>query len=459
MDIYKHLTPRLIRAHSRQLTLLIALALCFGCRSNEGVEEELGGVALDQGPQGASPAGGQPVAGTSAGGAPVGGALEGGTPEGGTPEGGTPEGGTPIAGAPVGGVATGGAPEGGAPTGGVPVDPEVIWGDLRSQIDASNVAELVVMFGDSSGARFVHEKGARRDQNFPIASASKLVTSILILKLVEEGALSLDDHPQQHLGELGWTSDPEDPRSRVTLAQLLSFTSGFSGGTGLGGSEGIECVDSGETAEGERSLEACVMSIYEGHFSYEPGEAFYYGPAHMHVAAAMAAQATGQSWGELFRSRLYEPLGMTGITGYRLPSTENPRASGGLVMTGENYAKLLTALVAGELLSPESVTELTRDHTPVGTRFESVPQLARATGEWHYGLGCWRECREAPYSEACDEPLVISSPGAFGFYPWFDQARGYWGLISTQIRIRGSSVTVPLGQAWYARAIEALDQP
>ena len=173
----------------------------------------------------------------------------------------------------------------------------------------------------------------------------------------------------------------------------------------------------------------------------------------------MAAQATGDRWGRLFRRYLYDPLGMTGTTGYSLPSIENPRASGGLVMNADNYAKLLTALTNGTLLSAESMTELTRDHTPIGTRFESVPATADEYGDWHYGFGCWRECPDSEYSEACDGPSVISSPGAFGFYPWFDLERGYWGLISTQIRLRGSSITVPLGQAWYAQAIEALDQP
>ena len=111
------------------------------------------------------------------------------------------------------------------------------------------------------------------------------------------------------------------------------------------------------------------MSIYDTNFSDEPGTSFFYGPAHMQIAAAMAVQATGERWGRLFRRYLYEPLGMTGVANYLLPTTENPRAAGGLVMSGENYAKLLTALVGGALLTEESMFELTRDHTPIGTRF------------------------------------------------------------------------------------------
>lgn len=326
---------------------------------------------------------------------------------------------------------------------------EEIWDELRASIDQTELEEIVVIFGDHNGAQFVHEKGSTQRQPVPIASASKLMTAILILKIIDEGTVSLTDHPQQYLS--WWTNDPTDPRSQVTLEQLLSFTSGFSGDSGLVG-EGIPCVEDADT-----SLAECAQVIYEEFFGNEPGESFYYGPAHMHIAAAMVTAATGENWEGLFRRLLYEPLNMTSLTGYQIPSTDNPRASGGLISTPNNYAKVLTSLVNNELLSQESMQELTRDRTPIGTQFISVPSTADEHGDWHYALGCWRECTESEYSALCDEPGVVSSPGAFGFYPWVDQKNGYWGIISTVIRIRGASVTVPLGHAWYPRAKQALD--
>ena len=327
---------------------------------------------------------------------------------------------------------------------------ESIWSELRENIDQAQVSELVVIMGDRSGIRFVHEKDSSQARAVPIASASKLITALLALKLVDEGTVSLSDHPQQYLD--WWTDDPTDPRSTVTLEQLLAFTSGFSGNTGLGDSEGIPCVE-----DANSNLTDCAQTIYDDFFSYEPGESYYYGPAHMHIAAAMLVAATGESWGDLFRRLMYEPLGMSRLTAYQLPSTDNPRASGGLLASPQNYAKILTALVKSELISEDSMQELTRDRTPVGTQFVTVPSTADDYGDWHYALGCWRECSETEYSAVCDEPGIISSPGAFGFYPWFDQKTGYWGIISTMIRVRGASVTVPLGHTWYARAKQALD--
>ena len=342
------------------------------------------------------------------------------------------------------------APDASAPDASAPLagqEAEAVWSALREAIDAAAPEELVVIIGDGAGARFTHEKGATATTLYPIASASKLITALMILKLTEEGALSLSDHPQRHLP--WWTSDPADPRSRVTLEQLLSFTSGFSGSDGLApGDEGVPCVEDANT-----TLSACAQEIYAQNFTYEPGTTFFYGPAHMQIAAAMAEAATGEGWGALFERLLRAPLGLSRRTFYAVASAENPRAAGGVVSTAADYALILRALMGGELLSASALEALTRDHTPAGTTLASVP--AAAAG-WHYALGSWRECAGGEYTASCEAPGVLSSPGAFGFYPWFDEARGLWGVVATRLSAGGAQVIVPLGQSWYARALEVL---
>jgi hypothetical protein len=43
---------------------------------------------------------------------------------------------------------------------------------------------------------------------------------------------------------------------------------------------------------------------------------------------------------------------------------------------------------------------------------------------WHYSIGHWVE----------DDPKVgdgaFSSPGAFGFYPWIDASKTYYGVVA-----------------------------
>ena len=99
---------------------------------------------------------------------------------------------------------------------------------------------------------------------------------MILMRLVEEGVLNLSDNPQDHLSF--WTESADDARSRITLAHLLSFTSGFEGSTGLGAQEGVACIEDAET-----TIEACAEAIFAsglledgGYFAYEPGTTFYY---------------------------------------------------------------------------------------------------------------------------------------------------------------------------------------
>ena len=47
---------------------------------------------------------------------------------------------------------------------------------------------------------------------------------------------------------------------------------------------------------------------------------------------------------------------------------------------------------------------------------------------WHYSIGHWVE----------DDPAAgdgaFSSPGAFGFYPWVDSGRTWWGIVARMAR-------------------------
>ena len=335
---------------------------------------------------------------------------------------------------------------------------ETYWDSLREAIDDSEVENLALVIGDETGALFSHEKGDLTvDTHVPIASASKWMSAMLILKLVDEGAIALSDHPQDYLS--WWTDEPTDPRSRITLEQLLSFTSGYIGDSGLGVTETVSCITDPDT-----TLDACVEEIYQsghvdegGYFQYEPGTHFVYGPTHLHIAGSMATQATSQRWNQLLRTHLKDPLGLQRQTIYATPSINNPRISGGAFASATDYGEILTALAGGRLLSPESVASMVRDHTPEGVTLASTPNITTDERAWHYGLGCWRECNAPEYTEVCDEPGVISSPGAFGFYPWWNMRTGIWGVLSAQIRVRGASITVPLGQRWAEIAHSAIE--
>lgn len=310
------------------------------------------------------------------------------------------------------------------------------WQAVREHVDAHEVADMTLLVGDASGTLLVHEKGASTaDTEYRIASATKWITAATIMRLVEAGDLDLADHPQDHIGF--WTSDSADPRSRVTLEQLLAFTSGFRGRPGF-----VPC-STDETS----SIAACVETVYDSFFAYEPGTTYHYGPAHMHTAALMAERATGSTWQALVIEHVAEPLGFADTVSWALAGPDHPMPSGGLRTSGAAYARFLTAIAAGELLA-DSRADMARPRS-VGTTIAHSP-IRESIGPWVYALGQWRECDEAAWSAACDAAGVSSSPGAFGFYPWYDHVRGYWAILATEQTLSLTQnpvdIMVPLGQ-------------
>lgn len=301
------------------------------------------------------------------------------------------------------------------------------WQAVRDQIEANELDDLVVGVGNAEEILFVHAKGGLGEAGafvpLPIASASKWLTSATILRLVEDGVMSLDDNPQDYIS--WWTSDPSDSRSQVTLRQLLSFTSGFSGEPG--------CL-----LDANAEPEDCAQTMYNENFEFEPGTSFFYSSTHMHIAGVMAVNATGESFNALFRRLVADPLEMSPGTRFDRPSESNPFLAGGARATAADYALFLQALLSGDLL-PELRDTMFTDWTQDPVEIVSSP-LAPIV-EWHYGLGVWRECLSAEWLPECDDRMMLSSGGGLGYFPWIDLDNGYWGIIAR----RGLPLTGAVG--------------
>ncbi len=69
---------------------------------------------------------------------------------------------------------------------------------------------------------------------------------------------------------------------------------------------------------------------------------------------------------------------------------------------------------------------------PVCTLPQSCPGQALRSpvrAAWHYSYAHWVE--DAPGGDG-----AFSSPGAFGFYPWIDSSKTYYGIVSRAGRAR-----------------------
>ena len=190
-------------------------------------------------------------------------------------------------------------------------------------------------------------------------------------------------------------------------------------------------VDAPCTSLPGRPFEACVEIIYNNNLAspVEPGTGFFYTNTHLQVAGLMAIKASGKaSWGEVFEGFQAETgLFPNGI--YDLPSEQNPRLAGGMHWRGDEYLDFLEAFYSGELLSESLQRQVLQDHT-VGVEIRKSPALENIGQDWHYGFGFWLECASATYD--CSGISRVSSPGAYGAYPYIDYTTSCVGMLARQ---------------------------
>jgi CubicO group peptidase (beta-lactamase class C family) len=269
----------------------------------------------------------------------------------------------------------------------------------------------------ADGRRYVHNRGAASLTTvYESASTSKLVTAVVILRLVEQGHLTLADHPQDHIPD--WPITAGDPLRDLTLAHLLSFTSGLTSEPLCLNLPGVD-------------FENCVGAIATANAGNGkvPGTEFHYASTHMQVAGLMAIQARGfTSWTQVFDEfRTQTGLFPTGT--YDLPSAGNPRLAGGMHWTGAEYLDFLVALRGGTLLGEAAMAELLQDRTAGSVSIAYSPVTAIGE-EWHYGFGFWHECASATFN--CEAGVRISSPGAYGAYPFWDRRLDVVGIVARE---------------------------
>ena len=301
----------------------------------------------------------------------------------------------------------------------IPQGFESIDRTTRAAFDQQRISGMGLSIFDSRGNKLFEQMYGdfSADRRIPIASASKWVAGLTILRLVNAGKLSLDSTTGQVLGWKG-------PQAAITLEQLLSFTSGLPPRDACTLRPGILTAD-------------CVATLSKLKLVAPPGTRFDYGNTHLHVAAGLAEVATGKSWNEIFGTELRAQLGIGAeAVFYTWPrkseGTTNPLIAAGMQMTMNEYAKVL------ELVYHRGVyrgQRLINDALFTAQATESYPKavigdspMQRVGLAYHYGLANWLECPPP----AVDCP-VQTSPGAFGFTPWVDRAGGYYAILGMDV--------------------------
>ncbi|HSU12990.1 serine hydrolase domain-containing protein [Longimicrobium sp.] len=236
------------------------------------------------------------------------------------------------------------------------------------------------------------ERAATARTEYQIASVSKQFTAAAILRLNEQGRLSLDDAVTRYVDGL------PPVYQEVTIRRLLNHTAGVPNFTEF-------------LREFHQPLAPArlVEELASRTLQFAPGTAFHYSNSGYYLLGLVIEEVTGQGYADYLRDQFFTPLGL-GDTHYcgelsapvpagfvRSRGGKTVRAApwdpsvlyaaGSLCSTAEDLAKWEVALGEGRVLSPASFREMTTPAPPTETSVRMA-----------YGYGMMVDTTEAgPY--------------------------------------------------------------
>ena len=230
------------------------------------------------------------------------------------------------------------------------------------------------------------------DQAWRWSSVTKMITAILVLQQVDDGRLALDATIDRYLPDFPVNAD------RITLRQLLTHTSGLANPSNTPdlGPDGVPDGNP-DFYQTEGDWRPTCHAAPDG----EPGGAFSYNNCDFYVLGAVLEAVTGQSYGDLIRWRIAQPLGLGDIgvpsDGLRVEaykadgSREAPElpaawgAAAGVYGTASDLLAIDTALMDGRLISEASRAEMWKGDPAAGFAALSVwsysPNLGACLGQ------------------------------------------------------------------------------
>ena len=293
--------------------------------------------------------------------------------------------------------------------------------ELRDQIDERVAARMraghwpgVALGIELEGAAHVrayglanleHRVPVRADTVFRIGSLTKQFTAALVLKLQEQGQLSIDDDITRYL-----PSYPTGGR-RITLHHLLAHTSGI---------QNVTILPSFQQRIREDLAPEAVLELFEDRpLRFEPGEDFEYCNSNFLLLGMILENVLGKPYSECIVEQVFTPLGLAHsyymhdapivpnrASGYvweggelrNAPyvSMRVPSSAGALGSTVGDLLSWRRALDDGALLSPASLEAL------------RTPKTLSSGRSTHYGYGIAQ-------ANLAGTPKLTHSGGISGF--------------------------------------------
>lgn len=259
------------------------------------------------------------------------------------------------------------------------------------------------------------------DTRRAIASATKWISGAVTLSLAEQGYFALEDSVGKYLPIF-----TENGKGHFTIRQAFSISSGLFSNQQYETKIGITL---------EESVNLIAQNVP---LVFAPGSMLAYEGAGMQTVGRIAEIVTGKDWQTVAEEQILNKCGMTKTT-YNVFG-KNPAIAGGIRSHANDYMKFLkmvanNGVYAGQtVLNQQSIAEMFINQTgslPIYYTFwpEDHPDYAYGVSTLRYAFGAW-VFAENPITNVVEE---ISSPGAFGTFPWIDRKRNLTGITFTRI--------------------------
>lgn len=240
---------------------------------------------------------------------------------------------------------------------------------------------------------------------FRLASVSKVVTTIVVMQLVEEGRIELD---RPLVDQLPLFDSLIDPRaSLITVRQLLSHTSG------------LQVGDNDFFGGGAATWQDAARRGLSRPLLFDPGTSFRYSNTNFVLLGLLIEHVTGQPYQIAAEERVVRPLGATGM---RMAGTFDVGFGDAVHLSGfgRNYMEALGP-AGGWIASPGDIARMIAALRPVEGGAEG-----EEGGRWHpLSADTVAEMR-AP---ASPEPPAYDWTYGLGLRTFADGSWGHTGTV------------------------------
>ncbi|MBL9200353.1 MAG: beta-lactamase family protein [Opitutaceae bacterium] len=293
------------------------------------------------------------------------------------------------------------------------------------------------------------------DTLFNIMSMTKPVTAVALLMLQDDGKLKMSDPVAKFIPEFANLKTPSGKPANLTLAQIMTHTSGL-------GEAG------GPAGQRAKTLADLVPLWLAAPMQYEPGAKWKYTQSGINCGARVVEVASGMTFPEFLNKRLFGPLGLRDIThtpnadqrprvatpyaknkdtgaleagrvAPPAPGDRPPTGNAGLYATATDYARFCQMLLNGgsldgrRYLSATALKLLATSQTgDLPTGFFQNDTYGQRGANYGWGIGtCVLKMPHAGLA-AMLSPGTYGHGGAWGTQAWIDPVKGRAYVLMVQ---------------------------